>query len=135
MLQHMAGSVATGLGSDGVLELTHREGARAAVTIWNPDGSEAERSGNGLRIAAKFLSDHGYTIENSFVIETVAGPVNTQVYRKEGRVYAVRLEMGSAKIDRSIRDLEAGKLIIGQTPNILLFLGERHGHHFLRERR
>ena len=93
-----------GLGSDGVLEVTKRAD-RFSARIWNPDGSEAERSGNGLRIAAKFLSDHGYTIESNFVIETVAGPVAAEVYRRAGRVYAVRLEMGRAIIDRAIRSL------------------------------
>jgi len=93
-----------GLGSDGVLEVTKRAD-RFSARIWNPDGSEAERSGNGLRIAAKFLSDHGYTIESNFVIETAAGPVAAEVYRRAGRVYAVRLEMGRAIIDRAIRSL------------------------------
>ena len=93
-----------GLGSDGVLEVTKRVD-RFFARIWNPDGSEAERSGNGLRIAAKFLSDHGYTIESTFVIETAAGPVTTEVYRRAGRVYAVRLEMGRAVIDRAVRSL------------------------------
>ena len=45
----------TGIGSDGVLEVTGRDGARAAVRIWNPDGSTAELSGNGTRIAAAWL--------------------------------------------------------------------------------
>jgi diaminopimelate epimerase len=49
-------SVETGIGSDGVLEVTHRDGASAAVTIWNPDGSTAEMSGNGVRIAARWLA-------------------------------------------------------------------------------
>jgi len=93
-----------GLGSDGVLEVTRRVD-RFFARIWNPDGSEAERSGNGLRIAAKFLSDHGYTIESTFVIETAAGPVTTEVYKRAGRVYAVRLEMGRAIIDRAARSL------------------------------
>jgi diaminopimelate epimerase len=93
-----------GLGSDGVLEVTRRVD-RFFARIWNPDGSEAERSGNGLRIAAKFLSDHGYTIESTFVIETAAGPVSTEVYRRGGRVYAVRLEMGRALIERAVRSL------------------------------
>ena len=93
-----------GLGSDGVLEVTRRAD-RFFARIWNPDGSEAERSGNGLRIAAKFLSDHGYTIESTFVIETAAGPVSTEVYRRGGRVYAVRLEMGRALIERAVRSL------------------------------
>jgi diaminopimelate epimerase len=93
-----------GLGSDGVLEVTKRVD-RFFARIWNPDGSEAERSGNGLRIAAKFLSDHGYTIESTFVIETAAGPVTTEVYKRAGRVYAVRLEMGRAIIERAVRSL------------------------------
>ncbi|HXL15458.1 MAG TPA: diaminopimelate epimerase [Methylomirabilota bacterium] len=94
-----------GLGGDGVLEIVKRAD-RFSARIWNPDGSEAERSGNGLRIAAKFLSDHGYTAESSFVIETMAGPVAAEVYRRAGRVHAVRLEMGRATIDRAKRSLE-----------------------------
>ena len=93
-----------GLGSDGVLEVTRRVD-RFFARIWNPDGSEAERSGNGLRIAAKFLSDHGYTIDSTFVIETAAGPVTTEVYKRAGRVHAVRLEMGRAIIERAVRSL------------------------------
>ena len=49
-------SVAVGIGSDGVLEVTKREGEHAVVTIWNPDGSTAEMSGNGVRIAARWLA-------------------------------------------------------------------------------
>jgi diaminopimelate epimerase len=94
-----------GVGSDGVLEITRR-GDRFSARIWNPDGSEAERSGNGLRIAAKFLSDHGYTNESHFVIETAAGPVAAEVYRRAGRVHAVRLEMGRALIDRAAKPLQ-----------------------------
>jgi diaminopimelate epimerase len=94
-----------GLGSDGILEVSALDD-RFFVRIWNPDGSEAERSGNGLRIAAKFLSEHGYTLESSYSIETVAGPVRTEVFHEDGRVAAVRLEMGRATIDRSIRSLD-----------------------------
>jgi diaminopimelate epimerase len=49
-------TVGTGIGSDGVLEVTHRDGAHAVVTIWNPDGSTAEMSGNGVRIVARWLA-------------------------------------------------------------------------------
>ena len=49
-------SVETGIGSDGVLEITRRDDAHAVVTIWNPDGSTAEMSGNGVRIAARWLA-------------------------------------------------------------------------------
>jgi diaminopimelate epimerase len=45
----------TGIGSDGVVEVVAREKARAEIVIWNPDGSTAEMSGNGTRIAAAWL--------------------------------------------------------------------------------
>lgn len=48
-------NVDTGIGSDGLLEVTGRDAARAIVRIWNPDGSTAELSGNGTRIAAAWL--------------------------------------------------------------------------------
>lgn len=47
--------VRTGIGSDGVLAVVARDGAGADLRIWNPDGSTAEMSGNGTRIAAAWL--------------------------------------------------------------------------------
>jgi diaminopimelate epimerase len=46
-----------GIGADGVLEVLDVDNARAEVVIWNPDGSTAEMSGNGTRIAARWLAD------------------------------------------------------------------------------
>src|ERR671938_432610 len=45
-----------GVGSDGILEILSANGAEADVLIWNPDGSTAELSGNGTRIAARWLA-------------------------------------------------------------------------------
>ena len=45
-----------GVGSDGVLEVVSVDGSTADVLIWNPDGSTAELSGNGTRIAARWLA-------------------------------------------------------------------------------
>jgi diaminopimelate epimerase len=45
-----------GVGSDGVLEVLAADGPRAEIVIWNPDGSTAELSGNGTRIAARWLA-------------------------------------------------------------------------------
>jgi diaminopimelate epimerase len=45
-----------GVGADGVLEVTEVRGAEADVVVWNPDGSRAELSGNGARIAAMWLA-------------------------------------------------------------------------------
>src|SRR5918999_3655366 len=48
--------VRVGIGSDGLLEVLSVDGATAEVAIWNPDGSAAEFSGNGSRIAAAWLA-------------------------------------------------------------------------------
>jgi diaminopimelate epimerase len=48
--------VSVGIGADGVLEVAAVDGTRAEVIIWNPDGSRAEMSGNGTRIAAAWLA-------------------------------------------------------------------------------
>src|SRR5881394_3041255 len=45
-----------GVGSDGILEVVSANGSDADVVIWNPDGSNAELSGNGTRIAARWLA-------------------------------------------------------------------------------
>ncbi len=56
-------AVETGIGSDGVLEVASRDDTRAVVTIWNPDGSQAEMSGNGVRIAARWLAAETGAVE------------------------------------------------------------------------
>ena len=46
----------SGVGSDGILEVVSADGDAAEIVIWNPDGSTAELSGNGARIAARWLA-------------------------------------------------------------------------------
>ncbi len=73
--------VHTGVGSDGILLLSEpaEEGFVAYLRIFNPDGSEAELSGNGAREAAMYLRRAGWTDADEFAIETVAGPVRARV--------------------------------------------------------
>ena len=70
-------SIATGIGSDGVLEVTRRDGSHAVVTIWNPDGSVAEMSGNGMRIAARWLASE--TGATEVTIETAGRLVSARM--------------------------------------------------------
>ncbi len=67
----------TGIGSDGVLLLSEseRRGFVARLRIFNPDGSEAELSGNGAREAVLYLRRRGWTEHDSFSIETAAGEI------------------------------------------------------------
>jgi diaminopimelate epimerase len=71
----------TGVGSDGVLLLreTDEPGFVAEVRIFNPDGSEAELSGNGVRQAVLYLHRHGWTQEDSFSVRTAAGEVRPRI--------------------------------------------------------
>jgi diaminopimelate epimerase len=66
-----------GIGSDGILLLSRSEDPAfvAGLRIFNPDGSEAELSGNGAREAILYLRRHGWTEEDTFAIHTVAGPI------------------------------------------------------------
>lgn len=86
----------TGVGSDGILELVPApQGFDAAVRIYNPDGSEAEKSGNGVRIFAKFVLDHGYVPANQPVkIHTLGGPVEAHPLAREADKTVLRVLMG-----------------------------------------
>src|SRR5436190_9051238 len=70
-----------GVGSDGILAVKPSKGADIGVRIWNPDGSEAEKSGNGIRIFAKFVREHGHIDADEFVIETSGGLVPVELIR------------------------------------------------------
>jgi diaminopimelate epimerase len=71
----------TGVSADGILLLSEpeRSGYVARLRIFNPDGSEAELSGNGSREAVMYLRRHGWTDADSFAIETVAGDIRPQI--------------------------------------------------------
>jgi len=70
-----------GVGADGVLLLSRSEDPEfvARLRIFNPDGSEAELSGNGAREAILYLRRNGWTDEDEFAISTVAGPIRPTI--------------------------------------------------------
>ncbi len=71
----------TGVSADGILLLSRPEhsGYVARLRIFNPDGSEAELSGNGAREAVMYLRRHHWTDADTFVIETAAGDIRPQI--------------------------------------------------------
>lgn len=84
-----------GIGSDGLLygPLPSTR-ARFGLKIYNPDGSEAEKSGNGLRIFAKYLWDKAFVKDEPFTIETLGGIVDCQL-DKTGELISVCLGTAS----------------------------------------
>ena len=86
-----------GLGSDGILALVSSKKADFGLRIYNPDGSEAEKSGNGLRIFARYLHATGKTKKKHFTVETKGGLVTIDLHiDRHGDASAVTVEMGQA---------------------------------------
>ncbi len=86
-----------GLGSDGILALVPSRKADFGLRIYNPDGSEAEKSGNGLRIFARYLHATGKTKKKHFTVETKGGLVTIDLHvDRHGDASAVTVEMGQA---------------------------------------
>jgi diaminopimelate epimerase len=86
----------TGVGSDGVLLLSPPDeaGFVARLRIFNPDGSEAELSGNGAREAALYLRRRGWTEADAFSIQTAAGEIRPTITSQT----TCRVDMGRAQL-------------------------------------
>lgn len=85
-----------GVGSDGILLLTESRGADFGLRIFNPDGSEAEKSGNGARIFARYLAEAGHAQTDTFTVETKGGVVRASLGREAGRITGITVDMGRA---------------------------------------
>ncbi len=89
-----------GIGSDGILLKVPSDVADFGLRILNPDGSEAEKSGNGLRIFAKYLYDYGFASTKHFSVETPGGVVTAGIIdEKKGKAHTIKVEMGKAIFD------------------------------------
>ena len=94
----------TGIGSDGILELSPPDeaGFVARLRIFNPDGSEAELSGNGAREAILYLRRSGWTESSVFSIQTAAGEIRPRITSQT----TCTVDMGRAKLQS--RDFPSG---------------------------
>ena len=86
-----------GIGSDRVLLKVPSSKADFGLRIFNPDGSEAEKSGNGLRIFCKYIYDYKFSEERKFTVETPGGIVNADVVEvKNNKASLITIDMGQA---------------------------------------
>ena len=76
-----------GIGADGLILILPSRVANFKMRVFNPDGSEAEASGNGIRCFAKFVYEHRKTQETALTVETAGGikPVKLAVYARYTR--------------------------------------------------
>ncbi len=82
-----------GVGADGILYGPVSSENDLSVRIFNPDGSEAEKSGNGLRIFAKYLFEKEYVSNKNFNIKTLGGIVGVQI--KDESANLIKIDMGT----------------------------------------
>ena len=86
-----------GIGSDGIVMLVPSDKADFGFRVYNPDGSEAEKSGNGLRILCKYLYDYGHAKTRQFSVETLTDIVYADIVEEEkGKASLIRVDMGKA---------------------------------------
>jgi diaminopimelate epimerase len=85
-----------GAGADGLILAERGQAASFRMRMFNPDGSESEMCGNGIRCLAKLLRAHGHSSDACMDIETGAGVLMVEVLR-DGRV---RVDMGRARLLR-----------------------------------
>jgi diaminopimelate epimerase len=104
-----------GVGSDGLLLLEHPLGVR----IFNPDGSEAEKSGNGLRIFARWLYDTGRARSRTFTIRVAGADAAVEVH-EDGQV---TVDMGRPTFRDDLTSIQIGGETIGV---VALSIGNPH---------
>lgn len=86
-----------GIGSDGIVMKVPSAKADFGFRVYNPDGSEAEKSGNGLRIFCKYLYDYGYAKTRQFSVETLTDIVHAGIFEEaNGKASMVVVDMGKA---------------------------------------
>jgi diaminopimelate epimerase len=98
-----------GVGSDGVLEIVSVDGTRAEIVVWNPDGSQAEMSGNGTRIAARWLARRAGSEE----VEIAVGPRRVIATMRGG--LDVETDMGAVEVG-PLEALEVDETRLDFTP-------------------
>jgi diaminopimelate epimerase len=86
-----------GIGSDGIVLKVPSDKADFGFRVYNPDGSEAEKSGNGLRIFCKYIFDYGFSEKEQFSVETLTDIVHADIIEKrKNKAYLIKIDMGKA---------------------------------------
>lgn len=94
-----------GVGADGIILVAGHDG-ELRMRMFNPDGSEAEACGNGLRCFVKHVVDTGLVKTDTFIVHTLGGPRQVVAFRgREGTVDEVELSMGTPYFEA--RDIPA----------------------------
>ncbi len=106
-----------GIGSDGILYGPLKINGKVGLRIFNPDGSEAEKSGNGIGIFARYLFESGDQKEKSFQLGTKGGLVSVEILDDLGEM--IKVDMGTVTFEsRSIPINGPTREVINEPINI-----------------
>jgi diaminopimelate epimerase len=89
------------IGADGVLYVYNSSNADIRMRMFNPDGSEAEMCGNGIRCFVKYCYEDNIIKKTRIDVETIAGIKPTWINVRNGLVESVKVDMGVPVFDRS----------------------------------
>ena len=90
-----------GIGGDGLILVLPSRMADFRMRMFNPDGSEAEMCGNGIRCFAKYVYDRKLVSDSQVKVETLAGVKMLKLITRGGKVENVRVDMGQPRLRRS----------------------------------
>jgi len=130
-----------GVGADGLILVVPGEKQRFRMVFYNPDGSEAEMCGNGIRCFARFLLERGLSKSRTQDIETKAGVIHTEIITT-GKDFVIRADIGRPILERKkIPVIGAGEFCLNETISVAgqkikitsLSLGNPHTLIFVKE--
>ncbi len=122
-----------GIGGDGLIFVEPSGDADVRMRIFNPDGSEAEMCGNGIRCLAKHVHDFGIVPKEEIAVETMAGVKEVVLTVDEGKATYVRVDMGRPRISMTSEVIEAGGREVEITaldtgvPHVVVFTEDLEG--------
>ncbi len=120
-----------GVGADSLLVLLPSNKAQFRMRVFDPDGSEAEACGNGIRCLAKYVFDKGLVASGvcQIQVETEAGIRKLKVYKKDGRVVGIQADMGEPKFNAKDIPVTIRKGEIGAVKSMLVYPVTVEGTH------
>jgi len=129
-----------GVGADGILVVGESTAADYRMIMYNPDGSEAEMCGNGIRCFAKYLYDSGAVAGSNILIETGAGLKQVEIEAADGVAQRVIVDMGAPIFEPSLIPVDLPGTEIVDLPHVVdgralsltaVSMGNPHAIHFL----
>ncbi|MDE2125933.1 MAG: diaminopimelate epimerase [Armatimonadetes bacterium] len=109
-----------GIGGDGLILVLPSRSADFRMRMFNPDGTEAEMCGNGIRCFARWVYDAGLTNGRQLTVETLAGVKNLRLDVRNGAFVSVRVDMGEPVLKPKLIPMrvDGDGPVVGQTINV-----------------